>query len=179
MSATGSAMGLWGLWTGGRAMIDGVAEEDPMKFTLGVYEASALGGAMAEDGEGLGAGPRIPRRVHDDAAAGADFRGSNFRLQRAAVLQEDPLCVFCGTAPSEVVDHLDPVKGFKDALNAGRMNPYQAQAIANSRANLAGACRACNLEKSAKMLGTQPGPTTYVAPNPADKVRAHEPIFPR
>lgn len=49
-----------GLWRGGLSMIDGIAEDDPLKFTWGMYSAAAVAGASSGGGQGLGAGPRVP-----------------------------------------------------------------------------------------------------------------------
>lgn len=57
-----------------------------------------------------------------------------WRKLRARVLAEEPVCRWCGNAPSDQVDHIVPrVAGGDDR-----------------RDNLAGSCRSCNLTRGAR-----------------------------
>lgn len=55
-----------------------------------------------------------------------------FRRLRLVVLEEEPVCRICGHAPSNTVDHIQPV----------------ARGGSDARGNLRGVCGPCNLRKA-------------------------------
>ena len=135
MAATAGAFGLNGLWGGGRRMIDAVVEDDPLSFTLGLYEASALGGAFSDGGEGLGAGPRVKTR-----STPARFIPEKTVADQGFVFgKQGGACKACGNQmtrePGPFQMHLDHPDNFAEY---GPIHPRDSD----------GLCATCNVDKS-------------------------------
>jgi len=112
--------------------------------------ALAVGGASA-----VGARASAPT----SAAAPAFSRSQYGRVPgsvRSNVLDDSPVCAYCGKNPATQVDHVDSLKN--DWVAGGWLDDYATRTQrVNSADNLVGACATCNPSKGALPLGEGPG----------------------
>lgn len=96
---------------------------------------------------------------------------SKFAASRAKALVENGgKCNYCGKAEATVGDHIDSLKSYAGEVNAGTMTKSEAAQAANAPENIAGACVACNAEKSANQLSATPGEGKFVPSNPSPRI---------
>lgn len=79
-------------------------------------------------------------------AASDGRKGRPWRRLREQVLREEPVCRWCRSRPSTVVDHILPLSRYPE--------------LAHDRTNLTGSCQPCNSSKHNRVPGQWQPPSS-------------------
>jgi RHS repeat-associated protein len=91
---------------------------------------------------------------------------SPFKSNREKVLERDPICHYCQSAPATTADHVISAYDADAVVGAGIMTYEEVVEQVNALENLLGACRSCNSSKGDMLPGNIPGTWRPTNPSP-------------